>query len=176
MAKMLKCSVNELADLILSLSREERFARMKQFYTKVYPESIEFYQNFSKYKRRSVNSDNEDHVENETKKTKTNNPLDFYENLQSFESMLDLIHDDEQDRLKLSEKNSSNHFQSANEENINDLYKKFMGQTSTTTNSSPNKVEIQEIKKNPTECKNEITTTDNNDKDKYDLLLDELFD
>ena len=107
MAKMLKTTKIQLKKLIETMSKEERFSKMKQFYLKMYPQSKSFYENFGKQKRTidELNEDEDDsslNGENIEKKIKSNNGIeiiksqkeakvDYYENMSTFENVLDLI-------------------------------------------------------------------------------------
>jgi hypothetical protein len=53
MAEKLRISVKQLASMVLSWTPEERFAGMKRFYLNAYPMSREFYERFSKMKRKN---------------------------------------------------------------------------------------------------------------------------
>ena len=51
MAAMLETDTLTLSKLIASMTKEERFRKMKQFYLKQYPQTKHFYESFSKAKR-----------------------------------------------------------------------------------------------------------------------------
>ena len=98
MATMLNIRVEELANKILSHTSkpEERFVSMKKFYTFMYPKSVEFYEKFSRKKKRKTSSAVETRLSSTPKKLKpdsalSDNNVDYYDNLNSFENVLDLI-------------------------------------------------------------------------------------
>ena len=78
------------------MTKEERFAKMKQFYLKTYPLTKSFYEQFGKQKR-CLNDEMDSDTENEKVKTEKieDTPkeykLDYYENMSTFENVLDLI-------------------------------------------------------------------------------------
>lgn len=186
MAKMLNISTKELAETVFSMSKQERFAKMKQFYTIMYPESKEFYQKFSKQKRK-LQSDSQEtkpkraKIENNLDELdKAENKIDYYEDLSTFHDVLDLIEDvdtsknlNESKNFDLSVEDKSGSVKSEDD----DLFEKFMNKefdhktrddvydniSKKSNNSDVNKPKI--TKKSPNEPAN----------DKYDKLFDELF-
>jgi hypothetical protein len=104
MAAKLNISVEALAKRILSPSStpEERFTAMKKFYTTTYPKSVEFYEKFSNQKRKLATiqsklsfNNHKSSIVAPKKIEPVQEPfnLDYYENLSTFENVLELIED-----------------------------------------------------------------------------------
>ena len=99
MADMLQTSTNDLSTLIASMSREERFSKMKQFYLKMYPQTKAFYENYGKQKRNIDELSKDDAESSEIIKQTPDEEttqkeaiqIDYYENMTTFENVLDLI-------------------------------------------------------------------------------------
>lgn len=128
MANKLEISVHELATIVVSWTPEERFAGMKRFYTATYPRSVEFYSRFSKCKKKTpVKSMS-------TIRAKTTE-ADYYENLNTFENVLGLIDDDDDNAKEadakedLTEK-STNVQMEKRKDDIDSLFFDFMNKTS----------------------------------------------
>ena len=98
MAAMLETDTLTLSRLIASMTKEERFRKMKQFYLKQYPQTKHFYESFGKAKRNASQMDSDESLLVEAKKAKTEivetqkeTTIDYYENLTTFENVLDLF-------------------------------------------------------------------------------------
>ncbi len=71
MAAMLETDTLTLSKLIASMTKEERFRKMKQFYLKQYPQTKHFYESFGKAKRNVSQMDSDESLLVEAKKAKT---------------------------------------------------------------------------------------------------------
>jgi hypothetical protein len=98
MAEMLETDTLTLSRLIASMTKEERFRKMKQFYLKQYPQTKHFYESFGKSKRNASQMESDESLIVEAKKAKTEIvetqkeiKIDYYENLTTFENVLDLF-------------------------------------------------------------------------------------
>jgi adenylate kinase family enzyme len=98
MAAMLETDTLTLSRLIASMTKEERFRKMKQFYLKQYPQTKHFYESFGKAKRNASQMYSDESLLVEAKKAKTEivetqkeTNIDYYENLTTFENVLDLF-------------------------------------------------------------------------------------
>jgi hypothetical protein len=141
MAERLNLSCQELADFVLTSStKEQRFAKMKIFYSQLYPEAKEFYATFSKNKRKADDdNDGEDKEEEKTQKKKRrsearNKTVDYYENLSTMESFLGLI-DDEKSQSSQSDEMATK--EQIGQSEVNDLNELTNQQTSTVKEKEP---------------------------------------
>ena len=81
MAAVLGMSTAALADKVLDMNPTERYAKMKKFYLAAYPKTKHFYAQFSG-QNKTVSQQQEHH-------------MDYYENLNTFEDVLELIDKEE---------------------------------------------------------------------------------
>lgn len=133
MAERLKLSVEQLAMSLMSWTPEERFAGMKRFYLAAYPRSAEFYESFSKLK--ACKTDSSSQIDRQVRKNESKSnkieieaePVDYYDQLNTFENVLDLIDDNEEEiktNLNVEIESRGQH------DEIDSLYEKFMNKTS----------------------------------------------
>ena len=167
MAKKLRISEEELADNILNMTKEERFAGLKAFYLMAYPNSKEFYESFGRPKR--INSDSspeesfkklksEEKESSDEEDEPTKPQIDFYEDMSTFREVFDFIDFPE------------NH---TNEPKISNLEKKSPKPKSSTFEIS--RQELFESLDKVSTSEAETNETKSEHRDHYDDLLDELF-
>lgn len=236
MAARLKISPKELAETVIAWTAEERFAGMKRFYLASYPRSIEFYQRFSKFKRKlSVNDDDESDHERTSKKAKSSTKsdeksqeskkivrfVDYYQDLNTFENVLGLIEGEDEVVEEKKEKTSSDQpvknpedprkssIRSLDNQDIDSLFENFMKSTSEIelptngdgirlesnieqldekimTSFLKRQVEDSPIERDAREEENKKSSLSQNqsksnthlqtDQDRYNQILDDLFD
>ena len=79
------------------MTREERFSKLKQFYLKAYPITKYFYDNFGKQNMKSSETAEPEELPlkmakcEETEEPPKESKIDYYENVSTFEGVLDLL-------------------------------------------------------------------------------------
>ncbi len=149
MASILQIKTSELASKILKMNKVERFSKMKKFYISSYPKCRHFYTEIKQQSNK---------LDEQGKKR-----VDYYENLGTFENVLNLI--DPVDEKNENEIEEIEVEFKEKKESIDELFQNFI-------NESKEKVDDK--------CLNKSTSSKNlvnlEPKDKYDELLDDIFD
>ena len=173
MAKALNKSTSELAAMVISMDKEERFARMKQFYIKFYPKTEQFFRNFKRqnnYNDAEGTSDKlcdvkaskkEDSLEDEPKQT------EYYENISTFENLLELIDFEDQLNPNVSEESKAN-----NKNELDILFEDFINYQGL-FKESENLIKTNHSKENLLNIKEQEPNT--KEINRYDQLMDEIF-
>lgn len=165
MAAKLNISVEALANKILlpSSTPEERFTAMKKFYTMTYPKSVEFYEKFSKQKRKLATIQSKLSFNNHKspivapkKIEPVQEPfnLDYYENLSTFENVLELIEDNNNDDKSVEPcqkkaKNTSPKEEKRvknTEDDVDSIFQQFMNNPDKGKSSLEVEVDVEDFK------------------------------